>query len=467
MPDRDRGRSTRTWRGDLGRCLALTTLAGAAFLASPSEAHAQGWSRLVVRAEGGVGAMLSDYQRNQDPGRFGGNTPGYGMAVQGTLRVSVRLWDAFSLQLSAGNWLFPDHGGGVGWAFTPMGGFRVEPRVGRAGRFFFDGDLGAAFTGSLVRWQFDVGVGFEFDVTRALAMGPVVRYGQTVQPDETHGQPEMYPDDARYVTVGISIALRPPPPVATASMDMHDDRDGDRVDDLHDHCVGAPQGLAQNREHPGCPVPDLDLDGVTDDEDRCIDVASGTRPDADRPGCPAPPITVPPLIDTDHDGFVDARDRCPDRAEVFNGVNDDDGCPEPRSHALVEIQEGVIEMFGAPVLFPSGSDRIVGRSGFTTLDALVGILRAHQEIELIEVQGHTDARGGRWRNVQLSRRRAAAVRQYLIDHGVSPSRVEARGLGAERPMGDNRSPHGQANNRRVEIHIMRFGARAPSDHAAR
>jgi outer membrane protein OmpA-like peptidoglycan-associated protein len=84
----------------------------------------------------------------------------------------------------------------------------------------------------------------------------------------------------------------------------------------------------------------------------------------------------------------------------------------------------------------------------------VGILAAHAEIPRVEVQGHTDDRGGDDFNLQLSQRRADAVRQYLIEHGIDAARVVARGYGLSRPRVSNTNADHRAQNRRVEIHIL-------------
>ena len=73
----------------------------------------------------------------------------------------------------------------------------------------------------------------------------------------------------------------------------------------------------------------------------------------------------------------------------------------------------------------------------------------------VVVEGFTDSKGSPWSNVDLSRRRAEAVRTYLVSRGCPPDRIVARGLGPDRPIADNASGEGRANNRRVEIVINR------------
>jgi outer membrane protein OmpA-like peptidoglycan-associated protein len=69
----------------------------------------------------------------------------------------------------------------------------------------------------------------------------------------------------------------------------------------------------------------------------------------------------------------------------------------------------------------------------------------------IVVEGHTDSTGSAETNQELSMKRAAAVRDALVSRGVSADRISVEGFGAARPIADNTSQAGRANNRRVEI----------------
>ncbi len=71
------------------------------------------------------------------------------------------------------------------------------------------------------------------------------------------------------------------------------------------------------------------------------------------------------------------------------------------------------------------------------------------------VEGHTDSRGAREANLALSRRRAETVRSYLVSRGYPADKIEARGIGQERPVAENVTAEGRANNRRVEIVVER------------
>ena len=73
----------------------------------------------------------------------------------------------------------------------------------------------------------------------------------------------------------------------------------------------------------------------------------------------------------------------------------------------------------------------------------------------IEVQGHTDSKGSDEYNLNLSNRRANSVKDYLvINHGLNPDRLLARGYGESRPVASNDTDAGRARNRRVEFVVM-------------
>lgn len=73
---------------------------------------------------------------------------------------------------------------------------------------------------------------------------------------------------------------------------------------------------------------------------------------------------------------------------------------------------------------------------------------------VVQVEGHTDSTGSAAYNQTLSENRAASVRSYLIQRGVEPQRLYAVGYGLTRPIADNSTPEGRAQNRRVEILIV-------------
>ena len=91
----------------------------------------------------------------------------------------------------------------------------------------------------------------------------------------------------------------------------------------------------------------------------------------------------------------------------------------------------------------------------------VAALLAQTEGRRIAVEGHTDSSGAAASNQRLSEERAEAVRAALVGGGVDPGRITAAGYGASRPVADNATPAGRAQNRRVEIVLL--GMRAPED----
>ncbi|WP_338242246.1 OmpA family protein [Aurantiacibacter hainanensis] len=72
---------------------------------------------------------------------------------------------------------------------------------------------------------------------------------------------------------------------------------------------------------------------------------------------------------------------------------------------------------------------------------------------LIDVMGHTDSTGSEQYNLDLSRRRAESVANYLVSRGVSRARIETIGYGEQYPIADNSTAAGRSENRRVEIRI--------------
>lgn len=95
----------------------------------------------------------------------------------------------------------------------------------------------------------------------------------------------------------------------------------------------------------------------------------------------------------------------------------------------------------------------VRASFYNVLDSVVLVLEKFNESD-IRVAGHTDSQGSRDYNQQLSVRRASSVAQYLQSRGVDPRRVYSVGYGEDRPIADNNTAAGRAQNRRVEIEIL-------------
>jgi OOP family OmpA-OmpF porin len=102
------------------------------------------------------------------------------------------------------------------------------------------------------------------------------------------------------------------------------------------------------------------------------------------------------------------------------------------------------------IYFDTGSDRVRPESS-PTLKEIAAMLGDHPELKLV-IEGHTDNVGAAAANQTLSEKRAAAVRQALIDgYGVAGERLTTKGLGATKPVAPNDTPEGRQNNRRVEL----------------
>lgn len=206
------------------------------------------------------------------------------------------------------------------------------------------------------------------------------------------------------------------------------DRDNDGILDKDDKCPDV-AGPAAN---DGCPWEDKDNDGVLDKDDKCPDVA-GPKENG---GCPWP--------DTDGDGVLDKDDRCP----TVKGTLANKGCPEVTTEVIKRLND-----FSKSVLFDSSKATIKPESH----DKLEGIVKVMDEYNNanFKLEGHTDSTGNVAKNLQLSKDRAAAVKDYLISKGISADRLSSEGYGITKPIASNKTVEGRAQNRRVEIILVK------------
>jgi outer membrane protein OmpA-like peptidoglycan-associated protein len=115
-------------------------------------------------------------------------------------------------------------------------------------------------------------------------------------------------------------------------------------------------------------------------------------------------------------------------------------------------ERGLVLTLSGSVLFAFDQWSLLP-SAHATLDDVAAALKVREETLLVE--GHADATGPDSYNHDLSFKRAQAVRDYLVGHGVAPERIRAAGMGEARPVASNATPEGRANNRRVEIVLER------------
>lgn len=125
--------------------------------------------------------------------------------------------------------------------------------------------------------------------------------------------------------------------------------------------------------------------------------------------------------------------------------------PEVQPKAVVPVEPKVFKPIVPPtVYFEFDSYELSGESR----DALSGFASAIQQNDLkIEVQGHSDWIATESYNIKLSERRAEVVADYLVERGVSPSRLTTIGYGETRPISSNNTAEGRALNRRTQIQL--------------
>jgi len=90
---------------------------------------------------------------------------------------------------------------------------------------------------------------------------------------------------------------------------------------------------------------------------------------------------------------------------------------------------------------------------YPILDQAVQLLKKNPKVR-VEIQGHTDSVGSDSYNQRLSEARANSVYKYLVDHGIDPARLSARGYGESMPIADNRTRNGRTQNRRIDFQIL-------------
>ena len=153
------------------------------------------------------------------------------------------------------------------------------------------------------------------------------------------------------------------------------------------------------------------------------------------------PVVVPPApvvvaatdcstLDADHDGVNNCKDECP--------------------NTLPGVKVSVAGCWIADVKFDNDKD-IIKPQYFANLDETAKVIARHPEL-VIEIQGHTSQTGGYEHNIDLSNRRALAVKNYLFHNKKLPN-ITTRGYGWSHPIDTNDTAEGQANNRRVELQI--------------
>jgi outer membrane protein OmpA-like peptidoglycan-associated protein len=207
------------------------------------------------------------------------------------------------------------------------------------------------------------------------------------------------------------------------------DKDGDGTPDKTDLCPDIPGP----KEYKGCP--DRDGDTVLDKDDACPDVAGPVE----NKGCPWP--------DTDKDGIIDKDDKCPTVA----GTKQYQGCPPPPP--IKAAEQKIIERAFKSLEFQTGKDIIVAKS-LPSLNELAKLLKQHDKDWQLKLSGHTDNQGNADKNMELSEKRANAVKRYLVKKGATATNIITEWFGQTQPIDSNDTPAGRQKNRRVEMKIL-------------
>ncbi len=234
------------------------------------------------------------------------------------------------------------------------------------------------------------------------------------------------------------------------------DRDNDSILDNIDKC---PE-LAGPKENHGCPWGDRDYDSIPDNIDKCPDVFGAK----DNNGCP--------WGDKDKDGVADNIDKCPEVA----GLTTNFGCPEDdmdKDGIIDKLDScpktpGPVSNHGCPIIekaekeilktafsnleFESGKD-IIKVVSYSSLEELAKLL-VRKPTWKLKLAGHTDNVGKVDANMTLSRKRAEAVKNFLVIVGIESERIMTEYYGPNKPIADNKTPEGRAKNRRVEMNIV-------------
>jgi OOP family OmpA-OmpF porin len=154
----------------------------------------------------------------------------------------------------------------------------------------------------------------------------------------------------------------------------------------------------------------------------------------------APPPPKPDL-DSDGDGVLDSRDKCPDTPK---GIKvDKDGCPIPLKEKITITLLVEFDFDNDEVKFMYHDD----------IEKVANLLKAYPKTNA-ELEGHTDSIGSEEYNMDLSKRRAESVKNYIVEtFGIDAARISTVNYGESQPVTTNETAAGRQNNRRVVANI--------------
>jgi outer membrane protein OmpA-like peptidoglycan-associated protein len=105
------------------------------------------------------------------------------------------------------------------------------------------------------------------------------------------------------------------------------------------------------------------------------------------------------------------------------------------------------------IQFAGNATRVVGKMKAVLAD-VAALMKANSQIKKVRIEAHTDNRGGPKRTLRTTARQADAVKKHLVDAGVAAERLEAKGVGATKPLVPNLTNRDREKNRRVELVIV-------------
>jgi outer membrane protein OmpA-like peptidoglycan-associated protein/opacity protein-like surface antigen len=322
--------------------------------------------------------------------------------------------------------------------------------------------------GSSNHWPVHAGAGVRFYLTDAIAVRLDGRY--------LRGPSEQAPYtlNAGYGEFSLGLSYAPKYTSRPDIPKVDGDRDGDGIPDSIDKCPDQPEDKDMYQDDDGCPDPDNDGDGIPDDKDKCPldpEDKDGYQdedgcPDLDNDGdgipdtkdrCPNEPedkdgfqdLDGCPDPDNDGDGVPDVKDKCPNEPETINGFQDEDGCPD-KGDSLVVLSPDRLELLESIQFqrdkLAKASNNLLGQIGAT--------LRAHTEIVRVRVTVHVQPTANSDKDQTISDARAKLIRDWLVQYGIDPKRVEARGFGGSKPLVPAEQRGAAAINDRVELIIL-------------
>jgi outer membrane protein OmpA-like peptidoglycan-associated protein/opacity protein-like surface antigen len=221
------------------------------------------------------------------------------------------------------------------------------------------------------------------------------------------------------------------------------DNDNDGIPDDKDEAPDLPEDRDGFQDMDGVPDLDNDNDGILDSQDQAPNRPEDFDGFRDEDGIPDP--------DNDNDGISDLADDCPNEPETFNDYQDNDGCPDQKPKPPLSFQPGK-RLILDNISFQSGKTFLTEKT-MKELDKVIETLKIQPEIK-IEIRGFTDSRGKASYNLNLSQLRAEAVRDYVINYGISFDRLKPIGYGEADPVATNKTAAGRVKNRRIEFYLL-------------